>query len=166
MELALDTGQIATAESWEAKLRDFQGESALLADYYKARRLAQNARSGSDPSLADAQQLQKELAAARADWPPVQVLQSLILERKGQAHEAVQAMQQAIALGDRSPATYGRLITLLFETGREDEAAEYLSEVRKLGVANSEQSSMLEMLVASGLGNLDQAIQAGAGELS
>ena len=70
-------------------------------------------------------------------------------------------MQQAIALGDRSPATYGRLITLLFETGREDEAAEYLSEVRKLGVANSEQSSMLEMLVASGLGNLDQAIQAG-----
>jgi Flp pilus assembly protein TadD len=160
IELSLDINDLPSAEQWENKLRAMGGDNTILADYYQARRLLAGAGGTNAAAIAAAQTLQAKLVKERPNWPPAHVLQSLILQRSGKTEEAVSAMRQAIAFGDRSAGTYQRLIMLLFEAGRGEDAEACLKEFRSRGAGASDASSLLELIVAAGLGNVGQTLQA------
>ena len=68
-------------------------------------------------------------------------------------------IREAIRLGERLPLVYQRLISLLLQTGRAEEADHYLLLMQDQ-IAPSETLASLEMVVAARRGQIDRALDA------
>ncbi len=125
-ELAFESGKLAEVEQWENELRKLEGPDGLFWRYYRARRLLAEASGPDDAKLAEASKLQAFIQNQRPSWPKTYLLQGLLSEAGGKFEQAAEAYQEAIRLGERLPLAYQRLISLLLQTGRADEADHYL----------------------------------------
>ncbi|MFH1923093.1 MAG: tetratricopeptide repeat protein, partial [Planctomycetota bacterium] len=146
----------------ESKLREVEGDEGPNVKYFQARRLLDRAKSLEEIEPIEA--LQDEIEAERPEWAAAHLLEGLILERRGRLHqasralgdaveaynEAIEAYKEAIRLGNRSVTVYQRLIGLVYETRRFDEADQYLTEFQDLGFA-FEEATPLETGIAVGL---------------
>ncbi len=158
MEQAFEAGRIADVEPMEKELRELEGPDGLFWRYYQARRLLAEAQGPNDPKLAEASKLQSFIQNQRPAWSKVHLLQGLLSEATGQFEQAVEAYREAIRLGERLPMAKQRLISLLLQTNRVDEADQYLA-LADDQIAPSATFSSLEMAVATRRGQLDRALE-------
>ena len=63
----------------------------------------------------------------RPEWADVPMLLGKIQDQLGNKGAAIESLQTAVKLGSRDPKGLGRLIDLLYEEGRDDEAAQNLA---------------------------------------
>lgn len=157
-DLAFERGDMQAAEQWETKLREVEGQDGLRWRYERARRLVVQASSANDQRFQEAQSLAQELLAARPSWPPAVLLSAMIHHRAGQVAEAIQGYQEAIRLGERRMSVYERLISLLYQEGRLDDASSYLTQLQEY-VPLVENLSGLKILTAARRGRIDQALE-------
>lgn len=157
-ELAFEARNVEDAQRWETKLRELEGPNGLYSQYYQARRLLAEAKGPEDPNLVRAGGLQAQIQSRRPAWPVAHLLNGMVLQRRGKLPQAIQAYQEAIRLGERHVSVYKRLIRLLYQVQRFDEAHEYLANLRAR-VPPSQSLSSLEISLAATQGELDWALE-------
>jgi cellulose synthase operon protein C len=158
-ELAFESGKLANVEQRERELRDLEGPDGLFWRYYQARRLLAEAAGPNDPKLAEAAKLQAFIRNQRPAWPKTYLLQGLLAEAGGKYEQATEAYQEAVRLGEQLPLAYQRLISLLLQAGRADEADHYLLLMQDQ-IAPADSLTSLEMVVAARRGQIDRALDA------
>ncbi len=158
-ELAFESGKLPEVEQREKELRQLEGPDGLYWRYYRARRLLAEAAGPDDPKLVEAAKLQAFIQNQRPSWPKTYLLQGLLSEAGGKYQQAAEAYQESIRLGERLPMAYQRLISLLLQTGRADEADHYLLLMQD-NIAPAETLASLEMVVAARRGQIDRALDA------
>ena len=157
-ELAFDSGKLPEVQQWEKVLHEHEGPDGLFWRYYQARRLLAEATGPDDAKLAEASKLQAFIQNQRPAWPKVYLLQGLLSEARGKFEQAAEAYQEAVRLGERLPLAYQRLVSLLLQMDRVDEANHYLLLMQDQ-IAPSETLSSLQMVVAARRGQTDLAME-------
>jgi len=156
-EQALRAEDWADAKHWEEKLRDLEGEDGIVWRYCRARRLLGQSNSIHDPQFQEAAELQVKILEMRPDWHAAHLLGGLIQQVQGNPTKAIDALQEAIRLGESRLVVYERLVALLCQLRRFDEAATYLSSLRGQ-MPRSATLSGLEILVSVGRKQPDRAV--------
>ena len=139
IELAFEQGDLEGAEQWEGKLRDLEGPDSPYADYCdycKVRRLLAAAKGQQDPKFVEAAKLLSDLERRQPDSGHLRYLRGVTLQVQGERPEAIEAYQDAIRLGMQTASVYERLIALLGDEGRFDEARTYLSKAKDRGISS------------------------------
>src|SRR5262249_46213864 len=120
---ALADGDEAAARDGLAELRRVEsGDGPLSLVGTAALRL----RSGTPDGLADARLKLAEAGKRRPGWGLVPLLEAELAERQGRTEDAVECYRRAVDRGERPPGTVRRLVQLLQERHRYDEAREVL----------------------------------------
>jgi len=158
IELALDIGKLKEAEGLEERLKAVEGQEGRFWRYFRARRLVDQAAKSDDPRLTEAESLQADLARLEPAWPSTHFLNGLILERRGKNAQATDAYEEAIRRGDRRLAVYERVIPLLAQLGKSQQAERYLARLQDRASASARLSS-LEISSAVQVGQLDRALE-------
>ncbi len=158
VELAFEAGKFPEIERWEKELRKLEGPDGLFWRFYQARRLLAEARGPDDAKLIQASKLQTFIQNQRPAWPKAYLLLGLLSEARGKFERAAEAYQEAVRLGERLPLAYQRLVSLLLQMDRVDEADHYLLLMQDQ-IAPSETLSSLEMVVAARRGQIDRALE-------
>lgn len=158
-ERALSEKNYATAEKWEKRLRQLEGEEGGQWRYYRAARLLAISQAGQSPQVAEAERLYRELLVLRPAWGPTHVLGGMVHERRQASQEAVDAYKTAVDLGMDRVGVYERLAFLLYSLQRDQEASDLLA-LLKDRVPASENLTEIKAGLAAKRGRLDEAIQA------
>jgi len=156
-EMALNERDFEAAAKWEEVLHRLEGPDGSVWRYVRARRMAAQASGTDDPSFAEAVKLQEQIQAMRSAWPQSVVLKGELAARQGKFADAIEAFKSALHLGDRSVATYERLVVLLHRQNQMTEAERYLSQLQD-HLAASRELSPLAITVFQQLGELGQAL--------
>jgi tetratricopeptide (TPR) repeat protein len=136
-DLALLANQPAEVERRLAEIRGIEGENGSFWRYAEAARRIQQARPKDKEELSDsgrrqlreARQYLTEAGNRRTSWPRIPALEAEIDELEGRIPAAIEKYQQAVALGERRPAIIRRMVQLLFEQRRFDEANAAVSKL-------------------------------------
>lgn len=121
-ELALQRGDQEKMRQRLDNLRRVEGGSGPLSRFGEASRLIWLGGRGEKQALDEARVILDGLSAQRPDWSVLPVAKGDIEDLKGNPDEAIANFRRAIALGDRSARVSRRLIQLLYQRGRYDEA--------------------------------------------
>lgn len=159
LEIATETGRLDDAERLEGEFRALGGVSTADWQAYRARRLIFLAETAQDQRLVEAEQLQRDIARRRPGWPVGQVLLGQIQERRGDSEKAIAAYQEAIRLGEQRPAVFERLVSLLYQLRRYDDADRCFADLRGRQVDSTELVAM-ESTLAVRSGQFDRAVDA------
>ena len=158
VEQAFESGKLPEVEQWENELRKLEGPDGLSWQYCQARRLLAEASGPGDAKLTEASKLQASIQSQRPAWSKAYLLLGLLSEARGKFEQAAEAYQEAVRLGERLPLVYQRLVSLLLQTDRVDEADHYLLLMPDQ-IAPSETLSSLEMVVAARRGQTERALE-------
>ncbi len=150
-DLALQERDFETAQEWEIKLRNLEGDDGFVWRYLRAMRLVTSASDRADPGLSQAKEDQEAVELARPSWPSTHVLKGMLREKSGDEPGAIAAYEEAIRYGESRTVVFHRLIYLLRNDAAK--AQKYLSMMRDPGA------------VASGLADLEIYIAARAGKM-
>lgn len=157
LERAFEQNNFPEVEDWELKLRDLNHpESSRYADYSKVRRLLAQATGQQDSKFVEGIELLADLERRLPNSPRIRILRGRVLEIQGEPRQAINAYQEAIRLGMQTVSGYERLISLLGNEKRFDEAGTYLAKAKQRGLS-SKKLATLEIAVAAGAGQLDDA---------
>jgi cellulose synthase operon protein C len=157
-DLALGANNGEELARWKKKLAELEGADGPDVQYYEARRLIDEAKDAKDPKLSLAAEIQARLAAQRPTWPATHLLRALISDRRGKVNEAIDAFQEALRMGEQRPIVIERLIVLLGQTGRVQEADRLLALLQER-VGESEGLASLELAIATKQGQMDRALR-------
>ena len=103
-------------------IQRIEGEDGTWWRYAEAARLIALAGKGKREGLDQAGAYLAEVAKRRRDWSRVPLAEGQIQELLGHPDAALEKYQQAFELGDRQPVVIQRLVRLLFERQRFQEA--------------------------------------------
>ncbi|MEE9311549.1 MAG: tetratricopeptide repeat protein, partial [Planctomycetota bacterium] len=127
IEVMLNAGELAIAESWENQLQNLPLAEDYLWQYFRARRFLHAFKSLSKSERSELRQLIASLRSSRPGWHSVVGLEAHYAELRGDALQAIEKYQLAIKLGDSNSDTLKRLVLLLNKEGRFTDADNYLS---------------------------------------
>ena len=155
---ALQEQDWTTAEQWESQLQARQDSPASFWRYYRARRLLAQAAGPQDAGAAEAAELNAQLKAKYPTLRTVDVLQALAFEIQGDVADAVDAYQAAFESGERDPGVLRRLVLLLTQSRRFEEAEQVLAAI---DVQDSDSTDLrgLEIFVQRSKGDRETALK-------
>lgn len=119
-EHAIDANDHKVVDEALAKIRELEGPGGpngnFLTAYARVMQIANDAALRSDPAklaeaLAQPRQLLQQAAERRAYWPVVPRAQGALESIAGQEQKAIQFLERAWQLGDRSQAVVGTLVS-------------------------------------------------------
>lgn len=131
LDVALQTDNQPELQRVLNDIRRIEGENGVLWSFGEARRLLGLAKKGNPQYLADARALLDSVASRRPSWPAVALCRAEIDEVQGDAETAIGNYKQAIQAGERNPYGVTRLVHLLVERNRYDEADQLLREMER-----------------------------------
>ncbi|MCA9051048.1 MAG: tetratricopeptide repeat protein, partial [Planctomycetaceae bacterium] len=124
---AVGAGNDRVQQETVEKLRQLEGENGVNWRWAEvARRLADGEAEGSG-KLQEAATLLGEIRDRRPDWPPLLIQEGMLLEREGRFEDAVARYDAVVSSPTPDPTIVERLIALLYNLGRFDEAAAVLN---------------------------------------
>jgi tetratricopeptide (TPR) repeat protein len=132
-DLASQAGDEEALDNLVHEIRAIEGEAGADWRYAKATRLIAAARKGDKHGLAEANTLLGEVAALRPTWAAVRAMQAEVQDLEGNQPAAIDKYRQAIALGERSPGVFRRIVQLLSASGQYAEAAQLLAKLQEQG---------------------------------
>jgi tetratricopeptide (TPR) repeat protein len=169
-ELALQAKDRTEMEQIQKGIRQIEGNGGPFGRLCEATRLIQLAKEpakseneSSDAtqaapinlSLLTQAQSQLELAAAkRPTWPALSLARADIEEVEGHPEKAINHYRRAVELGERNPRVLHRLVNLLLEQHRVEEADQ---EIRKLQQQGPLRDDLQRLAVAVSLQSQDSA---------
>jgi len=156
LELAFEKNDLPSVKQWELKLRVLEGPNSRYADYSRVRRLLAGATDEKDPKFVEGVELLSDIEQRLPNSPQILMLRGMVLQAQGERREAIEAYQGAIRLGMQTASVYGRLVGLLGDEGKFDEARTYLSKAKERGIS-SHRLKTLAIAVAAGDEQLDEA---------
>lgn len=128
-ELSLREDDITAVEQFEDKLAAIGPHGELWARYFRVLRLYKSATDKDDPVLRQALSEQAQLATLRPNWAESFALRGAIEQKMERTTAAIEAYEEAIALGERRYAVFEQLITCLEKAGREADIDKYLARL-------------------------------------
>lgn len=121
--------KVTLAQIEEIRRIDREG---LVAPYCEAsRKLIQAERAGGKERarlLAEAAPILDDLERRRPDWGRVALLRATVEELEGHPEKTIEALQRAMKQGERPPAVVRRLVVMLYQAGRYEEADRVIRE--------------------------------------
>lgn len=128
-ELNLEQGDFKALEEIEPPLKAREGDAGVAWRYFRAQRLLSNSEPDDRASGAELERLIRAIEDEAPSWPPGLYLRGRAAQRRGNRDQAIGLYESAAAAGERLPMLYSELITLLYQTGRIDQAARYLQRL-------------------------------------
>src|SRR4029077_17089608 len=129
LELRLVLFQLAMQVKDQAAMKQIQSEMEVIeagsgpfSRLCEATRLIQEAKEGSRESFAQAQSLLDLAAAQRPTWTALLLAKADIEDFQVNFEKAIFNYRRAVELGERNPRVLHRLVDLLCQQHREDEA--------------------------------------------
>jgi predicted Zn-dependent protease len=122
----------AAMQNAEMQLRKLEGEKGTGWRYTKARRLLIKSTFDEKPDFNSVLDLIKQIEEARPDWAYIQVLRGALSEQMKEPAKAIKAYQAAVGLAIDDIRAYERLIELLYQEGRFEEAEAYISRLGQI----------------------------------
>ncbi len=156
LELAFEQNDLPGVEQWEGRLRKLEGPNSPYAAYSKVRRLLAGATGQEDPKFAEGVKLLSDMERRLPNSSQIRMLRGMVLQATGERQEAIEAYQDVLRLGMQTKSVYERLVTLLGDEKRFDEAQTYLARAKERGIS-SKRLATLEIAVAAGSEQLDEA---------
>jgi tetratricopeptide (TPR) repeat protein len=126
LEVALQVGDEEILEGLIAEVRRLEGEEGTWWRYGEAARRILLAQRGRRQGLDEARALVAELGRRRPDWSHAALLQAFLDELDGKQAAVVSAYLRAFNLGERRADVVQRLVRLLVEADRLDDAEEVI----------------------------------------
>lgn len=172
-ELALQAKDQRAMEQIQSEIQQIEAGAGPVGRLCEATRLIQMAKEGkvsgeyvsgessetSQPSLlAKAQTLLESAAAQRPTWPALPLARADIEEFQGNPEKAIYHYRRAVELGERNPRVLHRLVDLLVQQHRVEEADQ---EIRKLQKQGPLSGDLQRLAVAVSLQSQDSARAAG-----
>lgn len=131
LDLAVQGGEETRLAQVAADLRRLEGEDGIWWRYGEAARCLLRARFGATEERAAARAQVMDLVRRRPNWPHAALLQAYLHEQEGDAQEAANAYLRAFRGGERRLGLSERLVYLLVDRGRLDEADEVIRQVQQ-----------------------------------
>ncbi|MGH7225385.1 MAG: tetratricopeptide repeat protein, partial [Gemmataceae bacterium] len=131
LDLASLGGDAGLLADLTTQLRRLEGEEGMWWRVAEASALLLKARRGDKQAAQAARTRIAGLVRRRPDWPPAALLQASVYERDGQTIEATNAYLRAFRGGQRRKGLAERLVCLLVEQGRLDEADDVIRRVQQ-----------------------------------
>lgn len=119
----------AAMQSAEMRLRKLEGEKGTAWRYTKARRLLIKSLFDEKPDFSNVLELIRQIEEVRPDWAYLNVLRGALSEQMKEPTKAIKAYQAAVGLSVDDIRVYERLIELLYQEGRFEEAETYISRL-------------------------------------
>ncbi|HZU37985.1 MAG TPA: tetratricopeptide repeat protein, partial [Gemmataceae bacterium] len=141
-DLTLQTDRLDEAEQLVGALHYLEGEAGDFWRLANGSLQLARAHKGDQNALTRARQQAEELSKRRPDWARVRLLQAQVADLDQKPDEALQHYLEAVDRGERGPQFLRRLVTLLYERGRFDDASKVLEQFPDA------------LLAASGLGRI------------
>ena len=157
-ELALQANDRPTMEQIQAGIQQIEGDAGPFGRLCEATRLIQMAKEGKKELLTQAQSILELAAAKRPTWPALPLARADIEEVQGNPEKAIYHYRRAFELGERNPRVLHRLVNLLLEQHRVEEADQ---EIRKLQQQGPLGGDLQRLAVAVSLQSQDSARAAG-----
>ncbi len=130
-DLALAEGNWVEADRWIGQLREAEGNEGVWWRFFKARRLMDSSPAVDTDVMAQVTTLYDEIRRIRPWWPGVAMLRGLLAESQGVPAEAAEAYANAVRQGFQQPHVYERLIRVLYQQGRFEEANQWLQQLQQ-----------------------------------
>jgi len=119
----------AAMQSAEMRLRKLEGEKGTAWRYTKARRLLIKSLFDEKPDFSSVLELIRQIEEVRPEWAYLNVLRGALSEQMKEPTKAIKAYQAAVGLSVDDIRVYERLIELLYQEGRFEEAETYISRL-------------------------------------
>ncbi|MFM8571613.1 MAG: tetratricopeptide repeat protein [Pirellula sp.] len=116
-------------QSAEMRLRKLEGEKGTAWRYTKARRMLIKSLFDEKPDFANVLDLIRQIEEVRPDWAYLNVLRGALSEQMKEPSKAIKSYQAAAALSVDDIRVYERLIELLYQEGRFEEAETYINRL-------------------------------------
>jgi tetratricopeptide (TPR) repeat protein len=158
LDVAVQGGDEALLADCVADVRRLEGEAGGGYCYGEAARLLLRAQRGERDGLAAARALVAELVRSRPNWPPAALLEAHLREVDGEPARAADAYLRAFHRGERRPGVVERLVQLLAEQGRLDEADAAVRKFQQQALPPAE-LARLGAEVALRLRNTDRTVE-------
>jgi tetratricopeptide (TPR) repeat protein len=130
-DLAVQTGEEKEVQRLLKEIKGIEGETGTWWRYGEVVHLIALAKKGRKEGLDQAGTYLTEVAKQRRDWSRVRVAEAEIQELQGHPDEALDKYQQAVELGDRQPVVIQRLVLLLYERQRFQEADQVIRSLQE-----------------------------------
>lgn len=135
IQVALEAGDLATAEKWEDSLGKIAPDSFDWR-FLRARRLLAAFDRLAPQEKQELTRLVTELRGERPRWYPIVALAAKHSDLEGDSRTALSDYRQAVDLGDRRSTSLRQLVSLLYQFERFGEARAYLSRLSAEQPAN------------------------------
>ncbi len=142
-ELAWDMADNDRLRSAAEQLRSIEGDEGVWHRFFEAQRLLGELASGDLAGLAQLQRHSDELSAERPGWGPALLLAGQLSEREAKFDAAIALYESALASREVSARALERLVLLLSQQGRLEEADEYLAQLMPAGATQAGASEEL-----------------------
>jgi Flp pilus assembly protein TadD len=119
----------AMMQSSELRLRKLEGEKGTAWRYTKARRLLIKSLFDEKPDFANVLDLIRQIEEVRPEWAYLDVLRGALAEQMKEPSKAIKAYQAAASVAIDDIRVYERLIELLYQEGRFEDAETYISRL-------------------------------------
>jgi tetratricopeptide (TPR) repeat protein len=149
-ELALRQDHVDEARRLLGELRGLEGDDGPAVAYGEAALRLHGAGSGDRQRLAEARRLLGKAAAARPGWSRVALLEARLEDLEGHADKALEKYQAALEQGEGRLGVVKRVVQLLYQLGRDAEAAAFLSRLPEEALASSDLGRMAAELALPG----------------
>jgi len=153
-QMAMQAKDQATMKQLQSEIQGIEAGPGPFSRLCEATRLIQEAKEGSRDSLTQAQTLLELAAAQRPTWTAVLLAKADIEDFQGNFEKAIFNYRRAIELGERNPRVLHRLVDLLCQEQRDDEADQEIRKLQKLGPLDGD---LQRLAVAVSLQNRDSA---------
>jgi tetratricopeptide (TPR) repeat protein len=124
VDLALQAGDDTLLANLVVDVRRLEGEEGAWWRYGEASRLLRRMQRGDMRSADEARSLVTDILRRRPDWSRGALLEAYLRDLDGETAAAIDAYLRAFRAGERRPGMVERLVRLLMEQGRLDEADE------------------------------------------
>ena len=119
-------------QSAELRLRKLEGEKGTAWRYTKARRLLIKSLFDERPDFAAVLELIQQIEEVRPEWAYLYVLRGALSEQMKEPSKAIKAYQAAVGLSVDDIRVFERLVELLYQEGKFEEAETYIARLGQL----------------------------------
>jgi tetratricopeptide (TPR) repeat protein len=130
-EAALQEGQDTEAVALVKQIRAIEGMDGVWWRFSEAQRQLRLARLGDKAAAARAEPLLKEVKVRRKTWPAVLLAEADLAQVKAENELAIARYRNAIQAGARYPGVYRKLVQLLFQQQRYQEAEQEIQLLKQ-----------------------------------
>ncbi len=128
--LALSLRDQPTQSMAAAELRRIEGADGSHTLTAEALELIERAASGDTAAADRARSILGRVASQRPGWPIVPINLARLDEISGNTDSALMSYQRAVDIGSREPAVIRRVVSLLLEKNRFQDAQRFLQQIR------------------------------------